>query len=145
MHNLLVKDLMLKNPVFADPDDTLEDAAIEMKNIDCDILPVGSRSVVRGMITDRDIIMRAVAAGKDPSKEKVRGYMTKKPFFCQETDTLQQAAETMTQNKISRLIVKNSNDKVSGILSLGSLLHEHTHAAEIANAVIHTATIGSRG
>lgn len=137
MHNVLVKEVMAANPVFADPDDTLEDAAIEMKDIGCGILPVGNKNAVRGMISDRDIIIRAIAAGKDPAKEKVRDHMTAKAFFCKESDTVRQAAETMKQNRISRLIVKNDNDKVSGILSFGSLLRNSADAAMLGEIVSH--------
>lgn len=136
MQQLLVKDLMVKDPVFADPDDTLEDAAVEMKNVDCGALPVGNRSSVKGMITDRDIVIRAVAAGKDLAREKVRDHMTVMALFCKETDTIKQAAEIMKKNKISRLIVKNDSNKVSGILSFGCILRENANAAEVADVVI---------
>lgn len=137
MMNLTVKDLMVKNPVFADPYDTLEDAAVEMTNVNCGVLPVGNKNNVRGIITDRDIVIRAVAKGKDPAKEKVRDYMTAKAHFCNESDTIQAAADIMKKNKISRLMVKNSDGKVSGILSFGCILRENANANEIADVVIH--------
>ncbi len=137
MKNILVRELMFRNPVFADPDDTLEDAAVEMKNIDFSILPVGSRSVVRGVISDRDIIMRAVATGKDLAKEKVRAHMTMKPVFCNETDTIFQAADTMKQNKTSRLIVKNNDNKVSGILSFNCILNAGVQTKAPHSEIIH--------
>lgn len=139
MQTVFVKDLMAKNPVFADPDDTLEDAAVEMKNVDCGVLPVGTKSNIKGMITDRDIIVRAVAAGKDPAKEKVRNYMTAKALFCNENDTIKDATETMKKNKVSRLIVKNDSDRISGILSFGHILRENTNAAEIADVITDVA------
>lgn len=135
MKNLLVKDLMIKNTVFVDPDDTLEDVAVEMKDFDCGALPVGKKSSVKGMITDRDIIIRAIAAGKDPAKEKARNYMSAQAYFCKESDTIIQAAEIMKKHKVSRLIVKNDNDKVSGILSFGFILRENANPVDIAAAV----------
>ncbi len=136
MRNMTVKDLMMQDPVFADPDDTLEDAAVDMKDANCGILPVGDRNNVKGMITDRDIIIRAIAKGKDPAKEKVRDYMTAKSYFCNETDTIKEAADIMKKNKISRLIVKNDDGKISGILSFGCILRENANADEIADVVV---------
>lgn len=131
MQHKTVRDLMVKNLVFLDPEDTLEDAAIEMMEANCSILPVGTRSSVKGIITDRDIIIRSVAQGKDSAREKVREHMTLKACFCNETDSISQAANIMLRNKISRLIVKNSEGKASGVLSLGHIFgdDEERHIA----------------
>ena len=118
MQHKTVRDLMVKKLVFVDPEDTLEDAAIEMMDANCSILPVGTRSSVKGIITDRDIIIRSVAQGKDSAREKVRQHMTTRACFCNETDSINQATDLMLKHKISRLIVKNNEGKVSGILFL---------------------------
>src|SRR5688500_4457808 len=99
MKDQKVKSMMMQNLVFLDPEDTLEDAAVEMMIANCGILPVGESDNIRGIIVDRDIVIRAISKGKDPAKEKVRDYMTTKTHFCKETDTLQQAADIMKRNK----------------------------------------------
>ncbi len=124
-----VKSIMMQNLVFLDPEDTLEDAAVEMMIANCGVLPVGETDNIRGIIIDRDIVIRSISKGKDPAKEKVRDYMTTKIHFCRERDTLQQAAEIMKKNKASRLVVKDDNGDVSGILSLACLLQESVSAS----------------
>ncbi len=142
MQNLTVKDLMAENPIFVDLDDTLEDAAVEMRVVDCGVLPVGNRNNVKGVITDRDIVIRAIAKGKDPAKERVRNYMTSKAFFCKEDDSITDAANVMGKNKIGRLIVRDDAGRVSGILSFGHILRESISAADIANLV--SSVVGKR-
>ena len=95
MKDQKVKSMMMQNLVFLDPEDTLEDAAVEMMIANCGILPVGESGNIRGIIVDRDIVVQAISKGKDPAKEKVRDYMTTRTHFCKETDTLQQAADIM--------------------------------------------------
>ena len=129
-----VKSMMMQNLVFLDPEDTLEDAAVEMMIANCGVLPVGETDNIRGIIIDRDIVVLSISKGKDPVKEKVRDYMTTKIYFCRETDTLQQAAEIMKKSKASRLVVKDDNGGVSGILSLACILQESVNALDSCSA-----------
>jgi CBS domain-containing protein len=92
-----------------------------------------------GMITDRDIVIRALAKGKDVGAEKVRDYMTSDVFFCEAEDTLEEAAVQMHENHVSRLLVVDSGGKVSGILSFGCILRKHPDLQEIS-AIIGCAT-----
>src|ERR1035437_8463518 len=101
MKNVTVKDLMVKNPVLISPDTTLQEAAAKMKSIDCGILPVGTKNKVMGMITDRDIVVRALSESLDPMEEKVGDHMTTKVLFCKETDTIKQAAALMKKHGVS--------------------------------------------
>jgi CBS domain-containing protein len=137
MRNAKVKDLMTSEAVLVTPDATLQEAATKMKDVDCGVLPVGTLDDVQGIITDRDIVIRAVSKGKDITKEKVMDYMTTQVFGCNENDTLEDAAEKMRMHKVSRLIVKNSKGTVKGILSFGGLLRKQADAEEIANIVKH--------
>src|ERR1035437_2647557 len=100
MENMTVKDLMASNPVFIDPEATLKDAATKMSSVDCGVLPVGTKDNITGMITDRDIVIRAISKGKDPAKEKVKDYMTAKALFCKEKDTIKQAASLMKDGSV---------------------------------------------
>jgi CBS domain-containing protein len=135
MQNTQVKDIMKSRPDFVTPGDTLKKAAEKMKNIDCGVLPVGSESKVEGIITDRDIVIRAVSEGRDPAEEKVNNYMTKKIYFCKETDTVQDAADMMREHDVNRLVVKNDGGKVSGIISFGCMLRKNENADEVAEVV----------
>jgi CBS domain-containing protein len=87
------------------------------------------------MITDHDIVIRALAKGKDPAEERVEDHMTAKALFCKETDTIKEAASIMKKNKISRLLVKNGNGGISGILTFGCILRKHDNADEVADVI----------
>lgn len=135
MSKLTVKDIMVSHPVTIRPEATLQEAASKMKTADCGILPVGTSDNVMGMITDRDIVIRALAQGRDTTKEKVSDFMTDKVFSCRETDNIETAAAVMKDNSISRLLVKDDSEKVVGILSFGCILREDANAKEVADVV----------
>jgi len=130
-----VKDLMTDNPVFLAPDASLQEAAIKMHAINCGMLPVGTAKKVRGIITDRDIVTRAIAKGKSPAKAWVADYMTEEVFACNENDTLSDAAEKMREHKVSRLLVRNHQGHVVGVLSFGGILRKNAAAGDIAHVV----------
>lgn len=130
-----VKELMTPDPVLIDPGSTLQEAARRMEDIDCGVLPVGTDRKLEGMITDRDIVIRAVARGKDPAREKVADYMTTSVHSCNENDTLEDAAEKMHQYRVSRLVVENAEGKVTGILSFGRFLRTDATPREIAACI----------
>jgi len=130
-----VRELMNQKPILVGPDETLQEAARKMKETNCGVLPVGSENNVQGIITDRDIIIRAISAGKNPATEKVGDYMTTKICACSENDSLTEAAETMHENDVSRLVVTNDIGKVCGILSFGHILRKHHNQNEVVEVV----------
>jgi len=132
-----VKELMTPHPLLISPGATLEQAAKKMETINCGALPVGTENHLSGMITDRDIVVRALAHGKNPATEKVSSCMTEDIYGCNENDSLEEAAEVMHKYKVSRLIVKDKQGKVSGILSFGNLLRNEADPKEIADVVKH--------
>lgn len=132
-----VKEMMTPNPEMIGPGATLQQAAKKMEAVNCGALPVGTENKLKGIITDRDIVIRAIAHGKNPATEKVGDYMSEQVYACNENDTLEDAAEKMQQHKVSRLIVKNKTGKVTGILSFGGLLRNEANPKEIASVVKH--------
>ncbi|MAL80826.1 MAG: signal transduction protein [Sneathiella sp.] len=126
---------MTHTPVFIGPEESLIKAAEQMKAKNCGVLPVGNAKGIEGVITDRDIVVRAVAKGKDPTSEKVKNYMSKHVYSCFETDTLQKAAEEMRKHKVSRLLVKDQAGAVTGILSFGHILRNGSSASEVSRVV----------
>ncbi|MBN8531281.1 MAG: CBS domain-containing protein, partial [Alphaproteobacteria bacterium] len=88
-----VKELMTKDPVIVPASTTLQEAGRKMKSLECGVLPVGSWDKPEGIITDRDIVIRAVADGVDVTSAEVRDYMTSEVYYCQEDDTLENAAQ----------------------------------------------------
>lgn len=132
-----VKELMTPNPLLVNPDATLDEAAKKMETINCGALPVGTEIKVTGMITDRDIVVRGLAHGKNPSVEKVSSCMTEEVYDCVENDSIESAVTTMHKYKVSRLVVKDKEGKVTGILSLGGLLRNEADPKEIAEIIRH--------
>ena len=130
-----VKDLMNPHPIFIDETTTLREAAQKMRALDCGILPIGNDSDIKGLITDRDIVIRAVCKNIDVSTEKVTDYMTTELIFCKEEDSLEEAAEEMRKHNISRLLVKNQNDRPTGIISFGCIVRNNPSLGEIGKVI----------
>src|SRR5262245_10813435 len=106
-----IKKIMHKHPCFISPTATLSQAAKKMQEYDCGILPVGDEKKVIGMITDRDIVTRALAEGKSATKTLVKDIMTKKVVACYDDDSLEAATATMRSKNVSRLLVISHKNK----------------------------------
>jgi CBS domain-containing protein len=132
---LKVKNLMTDYPVLISPEASLKEAALAMRNIDCGFLPVGTKNNLVGVITDRDIVIRAISHGKLPSEANIATYMSTKVFACNEEDELEDAARKMHEHKVSRLVVKDHTGKVTGILSFGGILRHNVNPKEIVAVV----------
>jgi CBS domain-containing protein len=135
MQKTKVKEVMSGTPIFANPSDSLKDAATKMKENDCGFLPVGSKDRIEGAITDRDIVIRSVADGADPAQVKVADVMTRLSLRCGLNDTLAEAARKMRENRVSRLLVEDDLGTVKGILTFGHILRQHSDEDEIAEVV----------
>jgi CBS domain-containing protein len=116
-----VKEIMEKNVKLIKPDTTLREAAEFMRECDCGYLPIGENDRLIGTITDRDIVIRGVAAGHSPDDVMVKDAMTEKVVYCFEEDDIKQAAEKMKEKQLRRLIVLNSDKRLTGVVSLGDI------------------------
>lgn len=130
-----VKELMTESPMIIAGDASLAEAAQKMKSVDCGVLPVGTWDTLEGIITDRDIVVRGVAEGADVITAQVRDYMTEEVFYCNEEDTLAQAAEQMRKHDVSRLVVRDAGGQARGILTFGCILRKGKDIKEISNVV----------
>ncbi len=117
---MLVSEAMTRDVRVASPDHTLEAAARIMAEIDAGVLPVAENDRLVGMITDRDIAVRAVARGKGPDT-RVREIMTPDVKYCFEDEPLSHVAVNMGDLRIRRLPVLNREKRLVGILSIGDL------------------------
>jgi len=115
-----VSEAMSSDVKIANPDQSIRDAARLMAEIDAGALPVGENDRLVGMITDRDIAIRAVAAGKSPNT-KVREVMSAEVRYCFEDDDLDDVAQNMADIKLRRLPVLNHDKRLVGIVSLGDI------------------------
>ena len=116
-----IQELMTADVELVRPDDTLHTAAKMMADLDTGALPVGENDRLVGMITDRDITVRAVAQGRDPDKAVVRDAMSSGIKFCFEDEESETVARKMGQWQVRRLPVLNRDKRLVGIVSLGDL------------------------
>src|SRR5262245_28560182 len=121
-----VKRAMHKGAMWISPETPLLEVAETMQAHDIGALPVGENDRLVGMVTDRDIVCRGVATGKDLSRLKARDVMTKGITYCREENELQEALDLMEKHKIRRLPVINASKRMVGILSLGDISHAAT-------------------
>jgi CBS domain-containing protein len=116
-----LKDVMTRRVEVIRPDATLEEAAGKMKSLDVGSLPVCDGERLVGMITDRDITLRATAEGYLPGLTQVHKVMTEDVQWCYEDEGLESAAEVMERAQIRRLPVIDRSKRLVGIVSLGDL------------------------
>lgn len=115
-----VADAMTRDVRVANPDESIVDAAKMMADCDCGVLPVGENDRLVGMITDRDIVIRAIAQGKTGTT-KIRDIMSEDVKYCFEEDDIDNVARNMGDLQIRRLPVVNRDKRLVGIVSLGDI------------------------
>jgi CBS domain-containing protein len=116
-----LKNVMTRRVEVIHPDATLQEAAQEMKARDVGPLPVCDGDRLKGMLTDRDITVRATAEGRDPKTTRVCEVMTSEVVCAREEQSVQEAARLMEDQHIRRLLVLNCDKRLVGIVSLGDL------------------------
>jgi len=117
-----VHEVMTPGAECTHPKATLQDAARMMRDLDVGALPVcGDNDRLVGMITDRDIVVRALAEGQDPKKSRVQDVMSPDILYCFEDQSLGEAADLMKDHQVRRLVVLNRDKRLVGIVSLGDL------------------------
>ena len=115
-----VKKLMSCDVQVTSPDKTIQEAAQQMQKGDFGMLPVEAHGRLVGAISDRDIVVRAVAEGREPDTE-VREIMSKGVVSAFEDDSVVKVAKIMSDNQIRRLPILNANKHLVGIVPLGDL------------------------
>lgn len=117
-----IHEIMSENVQCVGLETTIEEAARKMRSLDVGPLPVcGDDDRLAGMLTDRDIVIRAVAEGRDPHTTVVREVMTPDIHFCFEDQDVAEAARLMESKQIRRLVVLNREKRMVGIVSLADL------------------------
>jgi len=119
--DMRVSEAMTPDVQIASPNQTIQEAAKMMAAIDAGVLPVGDNDRLVGIITDRDIVVRAVAKGLSPST-KVRDVMSNgSVMYCFDDEEIEEVAHNMADIKVRRLPVLNRNKRLVGIVSLGDI------------------------
>ena len=118
---MLLKDIMTRDVEVIHPNASLQEAADRMDALNVGPLPVCDGDRLVGMITDRDVVVRATAAAMDPRTARVRDAMTDEVIFAFEDQDVREAARLMAEKQIRRLVVLNRDKRLVGIVSLGDI------------------------
>lgn len=123
-----IRDLMTKNVEPARPEDTIQDVARRMAQGDYGFVPVVEGREVIGAITDRDIAVRAVAAGM-PGTTRVAEVMTREASYVFEDDSADEVLDKLGREQLRRMPVVNANRELVGVVALGDLAQKNEREA----------------
>jgi CBS domain-containing protein len=129
-----VREAMTPEVRLAKPDQSIHEVARLMAELDVGALPVEENDRLIGMITDRDIAIRAVAQGRGP-ETLTREIMSSDIKYCFEDQSIDEVTQNMGELRIRRLPVVNRDKRLVGILSLGDLAVEETAQDEAGEAL----------
>jgi CBS domain-containing protein len=115
-----IAEAMTRDVRVANPDQTIRQAAQMMAELDAGALPVGEHDRLVGMITDRDIAVRAVAHGKAPDT-RIRDVMTDDVKYCFDDDEVEEVARNMADIQVRRLPVVNRDKRLVGIVAIADI------------------------
>jgi len=119
--NKQARDVMTPNPASVSDKDSIKRVAEIMKREDAGVVPVVDGRKIIGIITDRDIVVRLVAEGKDPANARVNEAMSKKVRTVNEDTPVKEVLELMSSEQIRRVPVTNANNELVGIVSIGDI------------------------
>lgn len=118
-----ISEIMSRDVEVARPEDSLQHVARMMKDIDTGVIPVCDGQRLKGMITDRDIVLRAVSEARS-FETPVSEVMTSDVEYCYEDDDIVEAADKMAELQIRRLAVLDHDQRLVGIVSLGDIAQQ---------------------
>lgn len=130
-----IRDVMTANPECVSEKDSIRDVARIMKDQDTGVVPVVDGKKIIGLITDRDIVVRGLAEGKNLENVRVNELMTKSVRSVREDASLNEALEMMSNAEIRRVAVVNNNDELVGIVSLGDIASQGNQDGKVGKAV----------
>jgi CBS domain-containing protein len=119
-----IKDVMSRNVVLASPRQTVSEVAQMMAERDIGFMPVGDGDRIVGMVTDRDIVVRGIAAGKGPGTP-ISEVMTRDVKYCFDDEDIDHVILNMGENQVRRLPVMNREKRLVGIVTLADAALEH--------------------
>ena len=130
-----LSEIMTREVEVIQPDDSLRSAAKKMRDRNIGFLPVCDGDALMGVLSDRDITIRALADGMDVNVMLGRDLMTTPAIYCFEDQDVSEAAKIMEENQIRRLVVLSRDDKsLVGVISLGDLARNET--SELSGKVL---------
>lgn len=116
-----VSEVMTKDAQCVAPHASVQAAAQMMRDFNIGLLPVCSFDRLIGVLTDRDIVVRAVADGRESGRTTVREVMSEQVFYCYEDHSVTEAARMMEERSVRRLLVLNRDLRLTGVLSVDDI------------------------
>ena len=130
-----ITTVMHKGTKWIDPEMSVAQIAALMKEQDIGALPVGENDRLIGMVTDRDLALRALGRGKDPPPRPARDGLTNGIIYCRTDQPLEDAIHLMEEKQVRRLPVIDENKRMVGMLALGDISHHVSR--ELCGELIH--------
>jgi len=131
-----IREVMTANPTTVSDRDSIRDVARIMKDQDTGVVPVcDDRNKIIGLVTDRDIVVRLIADGKDPLNAHVNEVMTKSVRKVHEDATVDDVLSLMSSSEIRRVPVVNKNDELVGIVSIGDISTQSGEHGKVGEAI----------
>ena len=127
-----VSECMTREVRVASPEQSIREVAKIMAEIDAGVMPVGDNDRLVGMITDRDIAIRAVAEGKGPDTPVREVMSTETVLYCYEDEDLAHVAQNMGEQQVRRLPVVSRDKRLVGIVSIGDVAQTEARSANKA-------------
>jgi len=116
-----VREIMTTNVECIAPTSSVESVAEKMKTLDVGFLAVCDNDRLVGTVTDRDIVIRGIAAGRDMKSAKTRDVMTHEVHWSYETEDVEDVAEAMSDKQVRRMLILNDEKRLVGVVSLGDI------------------------
>ncbi|MBD3180625.1 MAG: CBS domain-containing protein [Candidatus Latescibacteria bacterium] len=119
-----IRRIMTEDVEVIQPDTLISDAAKIMRDLNVGVLPVTDGKALTGILTDRDIVVRSIAGGKNPDQARAGSIISENVAWCYENDEVATVSAKMKNNRIRRLPGVNKDNELVGIVSLGDLAVE---------------------
>ncbi len=133
-----INEIMTSQPHIIDENASIFELAQKMQLVGCGIFPVGNLDRIEGVVTDRDIINRAVSQKLDLNNTKVKDIMSKSVIFCYEDENITRAINLMNKHRIRRILIINDDYKLVGILSMIDIFKRLKDKSILSNLFINT-------
>jgi CBS domain-containing protein len=116
-----VSEIMTTNVECISPDAGMTEIANRMKTLDVGFLAICENDRLVGTITDRDIVIRGIASGKNLDTLKARGIMSDDVFWCYEDDAIKDVAGKMREKNVRRMVLLTRDKRLAGVVSIGDI------------------------
>jgi CBS domain-containing protein len=134
-------DVMTREPVCCEPGESVTQVASVMKREDVGSIPVVESHEDKkliGIVTDRDLVVKVLAAGTSPDRATVRDAMTAHPVSCRENDDVSRAVEMMSDRQVRRMPIVDQNGRLTGIIAqadVATRVHSDRKTGELVEAI----------